>query len=361
MIVITHEPDVAERAGRVIRLRDGSVIEDARRHCDRWRDRNRTACCEPFQCAHRAAWHLREQAALRAHHPRHRDRRRLGDRARRRRQWLRCREPRESRAARIEHAHGPSRRVRIRCPRRHAKPQRQDHRQRHQGARQQEQRARRRARSSQPSTSKARPSCTTAPPTPRARCRARPPTSAPCATTPCNTALGSPNSSTTPTRTSSCSDSTDVKNLLGQQAEGSALVGQQVLIGGKSFTVIGVFKSKGSNGFQDQDSIAIMPLTTARDDFVGNTGTVDGLTAQAVELQQSRGRAKRNLRGARRTTSRLELHRLQRAEPTIVAADRLEQQPNLHRAARRRRRDLAARRRDRRHEHHARDRHRTHP
>ena len=54
-----------------------------------------------------------------------------------------------------------------------------------------------------------------------------------------------------------------------------------MLIGGKSFNVIGVFKSKGTNGFQDQDSIAIMPLTTARDTFVGNTGTVDGVTVQA--------------------------------------------------------------------------------
>ncbi|MDQ1480701.1 MAG: putative transport system permease protein, partial [Actinomycetota bacterium] len=75
---------------------------------------------------------------------------------------------------------------------------------------------------------------------------------------------------------------TDVKNLLGAQATGSEIVGQKVLIGGKSFTVIGVFASKGSNGFQDQDSIAIMPLTTARDEFVGNSGNVDGLTVQAT-------------------------------------------------------------------------------
>jgi putative ABC transport system permease protein len=74
---------------------------------------------------------------------------------------------------------------------------------------------------------------------------------------------------------------TDVKDLVGQDADGSALVGQQVLIGGKSFNVIGVFKSKGSNGFQEQDSIAIMPLTTARDTFTGNTGTVDSVTVQA--------------------------------------------------------------------------------
>jgi putative ABC transport system permease protein len=75
---------------------------------------------------------------------------------------------------------------------------------------------------------------------------------------------------------------TDVKNMLGQQSDGSELVGQPVLIGGKSFTVIGVFAEKGSNGFQDQDSIAILPLTTARDEFVGNSGTVDGITVQAT-------------------------------------------------------------------------------
>ena len=80
---------------------------------------------------------------------------------------------------------------------------------------------------------------------------------------------------------------TDVKNLVGENATGSALVGQQVLIGGKSFTVIGVFKSKGTNGFQDQDSIAIMPLTTARDEFTGNNGTVDGLTAQATSASKA--------------------------------------------------------------------------
>src|SRR5262249_5415419 len=80
---------------------------------------------------------------------------------------------------------------------------------------------------------------------------------------------------------------TDVKDLVRRQADGSALVGQQVLIGGKSFTLIGVFKSKGTNGFQDQDSIAIMPLTTARDEFVGNDGTVDTITAQAVSAPKA--------------------------------------------------------------------------
>jgi putative ABC transport system permease protein len=80
---------------------------------------------------------------------------------------------------------------------------------------------------------------------------------------------------------------TDVQDLVGQTATGSALVGQQVLIGGNSFNVIGVFKPKGTNGFQDQDSIAIMPLTTARDTFVGNSGTVDGVTVQAASSSRA--------------------------------------------------------------------------
>ena len=114
---------------------------------------------------------------------------------------------------------------------------------------------------------------------------------------------------------------TDVKNLVGQQADGSALVGQQVLIGGKSFTVIGVFKSKGSNGFQDQDSIAIMPLTTARDQFVGNTGTVDGLTAQATSSKKAAAAQSEISAVLVAQHPGSSSHRLQRAQPAVAAAD----------------------------------------
>ena len=75
--------------------------------------------------------------------------------------------------------------------------------------------------------------------------------------------------------------STVVKNLLGDQADVSSVVNRSIKIGGKTFTIIGVFKSKGSNGFQDQDDLAVMPLTTVRDNLSGNSGTVDGLTVQA--------------------------------------------------------------------------------
>ena len=72
-----------------------------------------------------------------------------------------------------------------------------------------------------------------------------------------------------------------VKNLLGESADPAAMIGQQIKVSGSSFTVVGVFKTRGSNGFQDQDNIVIMPMTTARGHLVGNTGKVDSLTVQA--------------------------------------------------------------------------------
>ena len=75
---------------------------------------------------------------------------------------------------------------------------------------------------------------------------------------------------------------TIVKNLLGDTADPSTVVGRTIKVGGHSFAVKGVFKSKGSNGFQDQDNILVMPLATARDTLTGNSGTVDGLTVAAT-------------------------------------------------------------------------------
>ena len=72
-----------------------------------------------------------------------------------------------------------------------------------------------------------------------------------------------------------------VKDLLGETADPSVMIGRQIKVSGSSFTVIGVFKTRGSNGFQDQDDILVMPMTTARGHLVGNTGKVDSLTVQA--------------------------------------------------------------------------------
>jgi len=72
-----------------------------------------------------------------------------------------------------------------------------------------------------------------------------------------------------------------VKNLLGDTADPSSIVGQQIQLNGRSFTIGGVFESKGSNGFQDQDDIVVMPLPALRDTLTGNTGGVSSLTVQA--------------------------------------------------------------------------------
>jgi putative ABC transport system permease protein len=76
--------------------------------------------------------------------------------------------------------------------------------------------------------------------------------------------------------------STTAKNLIGATGDLSTLVGRQVKFGPAKFTVVGVLKSKGSNGFQDQDDLAVIPLTTARDTIAGGSQTVTGLTIRAT-------------------------------------------------------------------------------
>jgi putative ABC transport system permease protein len=75
---------------------------------------------------------------------------------------------------------------------------------------------------------------------------------------------------------------TVAKNLLGVTADPNSLIGQPVQFGSHALTVIGVLKAKGSNGFQDQDDIALVPYTTVRDNYTGNTGTISQLIVQAT-------------------------------------------------------------------------------
>jgi putative ABC transport system permease protein len=76
---------------------------------------------------------------------------------------------------------------------------------------------------------------------------------------------------------------TVAKNLLGSQtdADASTMVGQPVLFGSATYTVIGILKPKGSNGFQDQDDIVLLPYTTLRDNATGNSGTLSQVIVQA--------------------------------------------------------------------------------
>ena len=76
--------------------------------------------------------------------------------------------------------------------------------------------------------------------------------------------------------------STVVKNLLGENGDGSTLVGQNVKLGSATFQVIGISKAKGSTGPLDQDNLVTLPMTTARDTLAGNTGKVASVTVQAT-------------------------------------------------------------------------------
>jgi putative ABC transport system permease protein len=73
--------------------------------------------------------------------------------------------------------------------------------------------------------------------------------------------------------------STVVSNLFGSATANP--IGAQVQFNATTLTVIGVFKSKGSNGFQDQDDIAMIPLSTMEEAFTGSTTPYGQLAVEA--------------------------------------------------------------------------------
>jgi putative ABC transport system permease protein len=70
---------------------------------------------------------------------------------------------------------------------------------------------------------------------------------------------------------------TVVQNLFA----GADPVGQTVRVNGTGFQVIGVTAAKGSNGTQDQDDIALAPMTAVQDTLTGYTG-LSSITVQAT-------------------------------------------------------------------------------
>jgi putative ABC transport system permease protein len=57
-------------------------------------------------------------------------------------------------------------------------------------------------------------------------------------------------------------------------------IGQTVQIGGDNFTVVGVTQPKGSNGTEDQDDVAIAPITAVQDSLTG-FGPISEILVQA--------------------------------------------------------------------------------
>jgi putative ABC transport system permease protein len=77
---------------------------------------------------------------------------------------------------------------------------------------------------------------------------------------------------------------TVVTNLFGT---GVNPVGDSVQFGNGTFQVIGVFKSKGTNGVTDQDDIAMAPITAVQDVLTGSTTGYNGITLQAKSSRQA--------------------------------------------------------------------------
>ena len=74
---------------------------------------------------------------------------------------------------------------------------------------------------------------------------------------------------------------TVAKNLLGENADASDLIGEMVKFGNSQLTVIGILEPKGTNGTQDQDNIVLAPLTTVRDLIAGGSSAISQLIVQA--------------------------------------------------------------------------------
>jgi putative ABC transport system permease protein len=63
---------------------------------------------------------------------------------------------------------------------------------------------------------------------------------------------------------------------------GADPVGSSVRIDGTQFQVVGVTASKGSNGVQDQDDVALAPLTAVQDAISGYGSGLSSITVEAV-------------------------------------------------------------------------------
>ena len=75
---------------------------------------------------------------------------------------------------------------------------------------------------------------------------------------------------------------TVVTNLFGSQNP----IGQTVKVSGVNFTVVGVLKLKGSNGFQDQDDVVLAPLATVQELITGQTAGLDQIVLEAKSSGQ---------------------------------------------------------------------------
>ncbi len=96
-----------------------------------------------------------------------------------------------------------------------------------------------------------------------------------------------------------------VTNLFGPGTTAASVIGQPVKFGNSTWTVVGVFSPKGTNGTQDQDDIVVAPYIAVQDNLTG-TQTFNSITVQAIS-RNATGSAQTEvtaiLAGLHRTTS----------------------------------------------------------
>jgi putative ABC transport system permease protein len=78
---------------------------------------------------------------------------------------------------------------------------------------------------------------------------------------------------------------TVVENLFGSATANP--IGAQIQFNATTLTVVGVLKSKGSNGAQDQDDIAMIPLSTMEESFTGSTTPYSQLAVEATSASST--------------------------------------------------------------------------
>jgi putative ABC transport system permease protein len=78
---------------------------------------------------------------------------------------------------------------------------------------------------------------------------------------------------------------TTVQNLFGSTTADP--IGANVNFGSATLQVVGVLKAKGTNGIQDQDDVAIIPLTTMEDHFTGATSSYNQIVVEATSAGAS--------------------------------------------------------------------------
>ncbi len=77
---------------------------------------------------------------------------------------------------------------------------------------------------------------------------------------------------------------TTVSDLFGEDADLKSIIGQTIRINGIQFTIIGITKTKGGTGFNNQDDIIYIPLTTAQK-FLAGSDYLSTINVQAVDSQ----------------------------------------------------------------------------